>query len=96
MTWRLLLIDGPAAIVTCVAAAVLWLDDHVTRLLTLVWYAYWIVVATGALLCLVAAALTVIAFLLGLPMALGRPVPLPVEVVPAGGRAVVDVIITAS
>ena len=67
MTWRHLLIDRTAAIVDGVAAACRWLNAQARWWLTLVWYAYWIVVATGAVLCLLMAALTLVTVLMGVP-----------------------------
>jgi len=80
MTYRRLLIDGPAAIVDATTAAGAWLDEQIAFGVTLLWYAYWITVATVMVLCL----LTVAAWL-----ALGSPTPLPdaPAVLPRGPRA---------
>jgi hypothetical protein len=84
---RRLLIDAPAAIVDVTVTALLWLDVRVTRAVTLVYWAYWIVAATLGVVCLLAAALTLVAYLLGIPGALGDPIREPPAVVPRSPRA---------
>lgn len=80
MTPRRLLVDGPAAIVDLATAATAWLDEQIAFGLTLVWYAYWITVATVLTLCLLTIAIW---------LALGSPAPLPdaPAVLPRGPRA---------
>lgn len=87
MTWQQFFIHGPARLFDALVAGVLWLDDVVTRGVVLLYYAYWIVAGSMGALCLLGAALTLLAYLLGVPHALGWPDPILPDVIPRGPRA---------
>jgi hypothetical protein len=85
MTWRVWLIDLPAAILDDAWTGLLILDWYATRAWTLFWYTHALVVGSLGLLLIVSTIVLVILSLLGVPGLLGAPEPLPV--VPAGPRA---------
>src|SRR5262245_8032817 len=92
-SWRALLVDGPVWVVDHLGPALERTIDAVNAferwlwrtLLEPLWRGFWILVAAGAIVCLMTAALWIVLTLLGIPVPL--PPPAPLEVDPAGHRA---------
>lgn len=89
---RALLLDGPQWIFDQIAI----IDAWIARVWRVVWAWYWLLIAAASILCLVTAALTLMAGLLQIPWPGPPPGPAPSAGTPVGPRVAADGPLTAT